>query len=112
VSVRTLAHTPNPILVLNVIFLLSIFILVTRSRLRMEYLLYSAAAIVIFLCKETTPPLQSVMRYLLIIFPAYVGFARIVQGPRAQPRFGMVCAALFVINLGLLWLFLGWSLVL
>lgn len=112
VGVRTLAHAPNPILVLNLIFLLSVSLLVTRSRLRIEYLLYSAAAIVIFLCKETTPPLQSVMRYLLIIFPTYAGFARLLQGPRAQPRFGMACAALFVINLGLLWLFLGWSLVL
>jgi hypothetical protein len=112
VSVRTVAHTPNPILVLNLIFLLSALVLVTRSRVRIEYLLYSAAAMVIFLCKETTPPLQSMMRYLLIIFPAFVGLARMLEGPHAGPRFGMVCTALFVINLGLLWLFLGWSLVL
>jgi hypothetical protein len=111
-SVRTLAHMPNPILALNMIFLVSAIVLVTRSRLRIEYLLYSAAAIVIFLCKETTPPLQSMMRYLLIIFPAFVGFARILQSPHAEPRFAMVCAALFMFNLGLLWLFLGWSLVL
>ena len=112
VSVRTLAHTPNPILVLNVIFLLSISVLVTLSRLKIEYLLYSVAAIVVFLCKETTPPLQSIMRYLLIIFPAFVGFASLLQSPHSQPRFGMVCTALFVVNLGLFWLFLGWSLVL
>jgi len=112
VVVRTLAHAPNPILVMNVIFLLAITFLVALSRLKIEYLLYSATAIVMFLCKETSPALQSVMRYLLLIFPAFVGFARLLQGPQGQPRFGMVCTALSVVNLGLLWLFLGWSLVL
>ena len=112
VSVYTLAHAPNPILLMNLIFLLSVSILAMLSRLKVEHLLYSAAAILLFLCKETIPPLQSMMRYLLIIFPAFVGFARLLQGPRLQPRFGMVCAGLFVVNIGLLWLFVGWSLVL
>jgi len=110
-SVRDLIHTPNPILVLNLTFLIAVCVLAALSRLRIEYLLYSAAAIVVFLCKETIPPLQSMMRYLLIVFPAFAGFARLLQGPRLQPRFGMVCACLFVVNVGLLWLFLGWSLV-
>ncbi len=111
-SVSSLLHTPNPILALNLMFLVGVFVLAMRSRLRIEYLLYAAGAIIIFLCKETTPPLQSMMRYLLIIFPAYVGFADLLRRPSLQPRFGMVCASLFVVNLGLLWLFLGWSLVL
>jgi len=111
-SVYALAHTPDPILVLNLMFLFLVCVLATQSRLRIEYLLYSAAAIVIFLCKETTPPLQSIVRYLLIVFPAFVGCANLLQRPYLQPRFGMVCTALFVVNLGLLWLFLGWSLVL
>jgi hypothetical protein len=110
-SVRDLIHMPNPILVLNLTFLVAVCVLAALSRMRVEYLLYSAAAIVVFLCKETTPPLQSMMRYLLIIFPAFVGFARLLQGPHLQPRFGMVCACLFVVNVGLLRLFLGWSLV-
>ena len=111
-GVYALVHTPDPILVLNVIFLLLVSVLATRSRLKIEYLLYSAAAIVFFLSKNTTPPLQSMLRYLLIVFPAFAGFAQLLQRPHFQPRFGMVCLALFVINLGLLWLFLGWSLVL
>jgi hypothetical protein len=110
-SVRDLIYMPNPILALNLIFLLSVSAFAVLSRMRVEYLLYSAAAIVVFLCKETTPPLQSMMRYLLIIFPAFVGFARLLQGPRLLPRFWMVCACLFLVNVGLLWLFLGWSLV-
>lgn len=111
-SVYLLAHSPNPVLVLNLMFLLVVSVLAMRSRLRIEYLFYSAGAIIIFLCKETAPPLQSMMRYLLIVFPAFVGLARLLQRPYLESRFGMVCAALFVVNLGLLWLFLGWSLVL
>jgi hypothetical protein len=111
-SVDAMARRPDPILGLNLICLLLISGLVAWSRLRIEYLLYCAAAIVVFLCKETTPPLQSMMRYLLIVFPAFVGCAYLLQRPTLQSRFEMVCAALFVVNLGLLWLFLGWSLVL
>jgi hypothetical protein len=112
VSVETLVHAPNPILILNLAFVISGCVLAALSRLRIEYLLYSAAAIGVLLCKETTPPLQSMMRYLLIIFPIFVGSAQVLQGPHLRPRFGMACAALFVFNVGLLWLFLGWSLVL
>ncbi|MGC2273741.1 MAG: hypothetical protein WA555_09285 [Candidatus Sulfotelmatobacter sp.] len=112
VSVQTLLHTPNPILILNLVFLISVCVLAGRSRLRIEYLVYSAAVVVLLLCKETTPPLQSMVRYLLIVFPAFVGLAHSLQGPHLRSRFGMAWAALLVVNLGFLWLFLGWSLVL
>jgi hypothetical protein len=111
-SVQILTQTHSVILVLNLICLVCVSVLAVLSRVRIEYLLYSAAAIAVFLCKETNPPLQSLLRYLLIVFPAFLGFARCFQSPNFKPRFGMVCASLFVINLGLLWLFLGWSLVL
>lgn len=111
-SVHILAQTHNLILVLNLISLVSVSVLAMLSRVRLEYLLYSAAAIGVLLCKETNPPLQSMMRYLLIVFPAFVGFARWLQFPHLRPRFGMVCASLFLINVGLLWLFSGWSLLL
>lgn len=112
VSVHMLLHAPNPILMLNLIFLISVCVLAALSRLRIEYLLYSAAAMVVLLCKETTPPLQSMMRYLLIVFPAFIGLARLLQGPRSRSGFRIVCAVLFAVNVGLMWLFLGWSLVL
>jgi hypothetical protein len=111
-SVHTLVHTPNPILTLNLIFLICVCALAVQSRLRVEYLLYSACAVAVFLCKDNSPPLQSMTRYLLIIFPAYVGLGRLLWSPHLQSKFGVLCAAFFIINLGLLWLFLGWSLVL
>jgi len=111
-SFESLVRQPSPILVLNLVSLFAVCFLVARSGLRMEYLLYSVAAIVLFLCKETTPPLQSMMRYLLIVFPAFVGAARLLENSRWQTRFGILCMALFIVNCGLMWLFLGWSLVL
>jgi hypothetical protein len=112
ISIQTLAHTPNPILVANFIFLIAACALAVLSRLKMEYVFYAAVAVLAFLCKATNPPLQSIVRYLLIIFPAYAGLARVFERPHLRSRFGMLCAALFLLNLGLLWLFLGWSLVL
>jgi hypothetical protein len=111
-SFESLVRHPSPILVLNLVFLFAICFLVARSGLRIEYLLYSAAVMVLFLCKETTPPLQSMTRYLLIVFPAFVGAVRLLEKTRLQPRFGIICMALFIVNCGLMWLFLGWSLVL
>jgi hypothetical protein len=111
-SFESLVRHPSPILVLNLVFLFAICFLVARSGLRIEYFLYSAAVMVLFLCKETTPPLQSMTRYLLIVFPAFVGAVRLLEKTRLQPRFGIICMALFIVNCGLMWLFLGWSLVL
>ena len=111
-GLRSLVHDPTPVLALNLAFLIAVCLLVACSGLGIEYLLYSASAVVLFLCKETTPPLQSMMRYLLIVFPAFVGAVRLLQNPRFEPRFGMICMALFIMNCGLMWLFLGWLLVL
>jgi Gpi18-like mannosyltransferase len=110
-GVSTLVHAPNAILMMNLFFLMLVCALAALSRARMEYLLYAAVALGMALCKETTPPLQSMMRYVLIVFPAFAGLARWFDGPRGSSRFRLVCAVLFAVNLGLLWLFTGWSLV-
>jgi hypothetical protein len=110
-SLQELVRAPNAILVLNLLAVILVCALAAISRLKIEYLLFSAAAVIVPLCKETMPPLQSMMRYQLIIFPAFVGTARLLQRRHSQARWGMVCAAFLIINLGLLWLFVGWSLV-
>jgi hypothetical protein len=110
-SLQELVRAPNAILTLNLMAVILVCALAAISRLRIEYLLFSAAAVIVPLCKETMPPLQSMMRYQLIIFPAFVGAARLLQRWHLQARLGMVCAAFLIINLGLLWLFVGWSLV-
>ncbi|MGB7865038.1 MAG: hypothetical protein WCF74_16725, partial [Candidatus Sulfotelmatobacter sp.] len=111
VSLQELVRAPNAILVLNLMALILVCALAAVSRLKIEYLLFSAAAVIVLLCKETMPPLQSMMRYQLMIFPAFAGMARLLQRRHLQARLGMVCGAFLIINLGLLWLFVGWSLV-
>jgi hypothetical protein len=111
-AAQSLMHRPDAILILNLVFLIAFCVFVGLSRTRLEYRLYAVAAIVLFLCKQTNPPLQSMMRYLIIVFPAFVGVAQLLQKPRWQPRFWLVCTGLFAINAAWMWLFLGWSLIL
>ena len=111
VAIRTSLNSPNPVLILNLVFPIAVSILVAISRVRVEYVMFAVVAMLMAFCKNTTPPLQSMVRYLLIVFPAFVGMARLFQNPPMQSRFVMACLALFLMNLGLLWLFLGWSLV-
>jgi hypothetical protein len=112
VAVEHLFRAPDIILVLNLLFLLLFCVLLVLVRTSREYVLYGAAVILFVLCKETTPPLQSMMRYLLLVFPAFLGTAQILNRPSLRRRFAMMCVGLFVINAALMWLFLGWSLVL
>jgi hypothetical protein len=107
-----LLHRPDPLLILNLLLLIVICLLLGLSRTRLEYKLFGLAAILLVLCKDTNPPLQSTMRYVLIVFPAFIGAAQILGMPRNRPRFWPACSGLFLINLALMWLFLGWSLVL
>jgi hypothetical protein len=105
-----MVHAPTALFGINLAMLIFVCVLLFASRARVEYLAYSAAAIGLVLCKETTPPLQSLIRYMLIVFPAFAGLACLLEGSRS--RFALVCACLLAVNLGLLWLFTGWSLVL
>jgi hypothetical protein len=107
-----LLHRPDPLLILNLLFLIVICMLLGLSRTRSEYKLFGLAAILLVLCKDTNPPLQSTMRYVLIVFPAFIAAAQILATSRKKPRFWPICSGLFLINLALMWLFLGWSLVL
>lgn len=107
-----LFRAPDVILVMNLLYLIVFCVLLAIVRSRKEYVLYGLAVILFVLCKQTTPPLQSMMRYLLMVFPSFLGLARILDRPSLKRKFAMVCLGLFVMNLALMWLFLGWSLVL
>lgn len=61
--------------------LLLIAIGVAAWRGPLAYTLYSAALLGLFLTKKTDPLLQSTMRYLLCVFPAFAGYARWLRGP-------------------------------
>ncbi len=112
-TVFSLARTPNVIVAFNLLFLVLFFWFVPASRMDTGYKLYAYAAILLFLTKNNiNPPFQSTARYLLIVFPAYMGVEKYFEGPRLKARLGILCMVLMVANLGLLWLYIGWSLVL
>lgn len=110
-SFEIFVHSYNAILLLNLFFLLLFCWLIFISRTGLAYMLFGASAIFLFLTKQTSPPLQSMVRYLLIIFPTYIGIGRLFEDRAHRSRFIAFCVILLTANVGFLWLFLGWSLV-
>jgi hypothetical protein len=64
--------------------------------------------LLMFLCKKTDPLLQSTMRYVVVVFPAFIGLALSMKRP-----IGLVVLSVFLVlfNGVLLWGFFEWSLV-
>ncbi len=88
--------------------LLLIALLVWRRPLRPAYAAYSAALIALFLTKKTDPLLQSTMRYLLSVFPAFGAFGAGLKDPYARAALLTVLAVLHGAFLFAFWM---WSLV-
>lgn len=118
VAAEVFSQRPNALLAVNFGALIICCALAMSSRMKPEFIFYAVAVVGLCLTKMTDPPLQSMQRYALILFPVYVGLARWLQPwfghhpdhRRFRERFVLACA--FAGNVGLLWLFLGWSLVL
>ena len=107
-----LAFASHDAMLLVNLFALALFAwLAFAGTRRLEYVLYSAAALGLFLTKYTDPLLQSTLRYLLVLFPAFVSLERRLAGGWAARRFRLLCLGLMAMNLTGLWLFLKWSLV-
>lgn len=112
VAIHAIVHRFDVLLAFNFVSLIIICVFVGLARIRLEYKLFAIAAILLFLCKQTSPPLQSMMRYVLIVFPAFVGLGQML-GKSLQERISLLLwATVFAVNLALLWQFLGWSLIL
>jgi hypothetical protein len=93
---------------MNLITLVLILAVSLLKPWRLEYIVYSLLAVTMFLLKKTEPLLQSTVRYLLAVFPAYVLLAT-----NLQDRL-IVAGLLFfgaILNLKLFWLYLEWNLV-
>jgi hypothetical protein len=110
-SVRAIAITHDPGLILNLLILAVIAVLITLPPRRAEYVVYSVALLILFFAKHSEPLLQSSVRYVLAVFPAFIGLAAFLQRSRLASRFPLLLTALFILNLTGLYLFLKWSLV-
>ncbi len=80
-----------------------------HREIRTEYKLYAGLALAMFLSKSTDPLLQSTDRYVLVLFPAYLGAALATR--KRSLVFCVLCCVFALLNAMLLKAYLGWSLV-
>jgi hypothetical protein len=83
--------------------LIAVFVLV--KRVRPEYTWFAVAAMLMFLSKSIEPPLQSLIRYVLVIFPAYAGLAQVLKSRTAMLAVQLL---FFLLNWAILILFFDW----
>lgn len=102
----------DPVLIFDLLCLLSVALLVWRARLNSQwspaYSAYSAALLILFLTKKTDPLLQSTMRYLLAVFPAFAGLGQSARDPYARAALLTLLAVLHIVFVFAFWM---WSLV-
>lgn len=98
---------PEALTTMNLLFVVIAVIFSLRPLVRLEYAAFSIAAATLFLTKSTHPLLQSSMRYVLAIFPAFAGLAQL----RNRLFFVLLLIAAFLLNLKLFFAFLDWQLV-
>jgi hypothetical protein len=110
-AIQTLAQRFEPLVVISVIALIFFLIAGVLAGRRAEDRWFSAAVITHILLRVCTPPLFGSPRYLLPVYAAYLTTGD-WTGKLRRSRFALLCAALFACNLGWMWAFLSWSLVL
>jgi hypothetical protein len=77
-------------------------------RVPLEYRLYAASLALMFVVKNTYAPLQSTIRYVLAIFPA---FALFVEDLTNSTLFAVIMCLAFAANIALAWTFFEWMLI-
>jgi hypothetical protein len=107
-AVWALAHGGDQLLWLEFGVLAVIAATAFMRRVSFEYRIYTVAAICLFLTKHSEPLLQSTVRYLLVVFPAYPALS--VRLKRGLP-FASVLLIAACVNLSLFLAFLDWRLV-
>jgi len=100
--------TPAPFVALNVLALSLVALFAFVFADRIEYSLFAVGILWLVLSKQTLPLLQSTSRYVMVVFPAFINAGRVVE---SRLRFALFAAALAVISLNVLELFLNWWLV-
>jgi hypothetical protein len=101
-TVAALASTlgnPHPTTVLSLTMLALVTVLVLVRPLPVAYWAFAAAVVGLFLTKKINPPLASMARYLIVVFPAYVNLARTAAWAWLLPGLALVNTLIFVMFL-------------
>jgi hypothetical protein len=102
-------HSFDALVGLNLMVLMFVVFAALIRRERAEYTAFVFAGALLLLTKQTEPLLQSTMRYVLALFPAFISIARIFSRDRHFYAFAVV---LFVgCELQVFAMFLGWRLI-
>lgn len=88
--------------------LFCVTILLLAKGMRLEYLLFSVACLVMFLTKHTQQPLQSTARYVLLIFPMFLYLAGWLKNTKPLLLFLLLSCPFYF---AMLRMFLWWGLV-
>jgi hypothetical protein len=88
--------------------LFCVAVLLLAKQMRLDYLLFSTACLILFLTKHTAPPLQSTARYVLLAFPVFLYSASWIK---KRTILWIVLIVLCPLYLGMLRTFLWWGLV-
>jgi Gpi18-like mannosyltransferase len=105
-AMRALASDHAGFVIFNLTAIVVITLLVFMSALRTEYKLIAGCMVLFLLTANTTPPLHSMMRYSLAIFPAFIAL-----GTKARASWAamLVTGMLSMVNLLLLFFFFDWA---
>ena len=107
-AIAEVAKNGDVVLEMNVFCLVFVTFCALWWRFQPAYTAYAAAALVLFLTKKTDPLLQSTVRYLVVVFPAFASLARVLQGPFTLVPVVFLFLAFHIILLLAFW---QWSLV-
>lgn len=106
-TIRSLAHSPNFMLIVNVAVLAIVCAAAMMPSVRVEYRIFTVGAVSLFLTKHSAVLLESSTRYALAAFPAYLQMAVKVRGL----GFAVLLLLAGALNLLLFRAFLDWGLV-
>jgi len=110
-AIRSLAQRFEPLVVISLVALIFFLVAGVLAKRRAEDRWFSAAVITHMVLRVCSPPLFGAPRYLLPVYAAYLTTAEWTSKLN-RGRFALLCVALFACNLGWMWAFLNWSLVL
>lgn len=105
-AIRALGTDHAGFVLFNLSAIVLAMLFVFTSPLRAEYKILSAGMALFLLTANTTPPLHSMMRYSLAIFPAFVALA---VRARASWSVLLTASTLGMVNLLLLYFFFDWA---
>ncbi len=109
-ALRLIASQRDALLAIKLGVVVLFVVLSLHRDVRIEDKLF-ALAVILQMLMYTGRPLLGAMRYLLVVYPAFMVLGSYAQ--RQNPkRFGFYLVALEVLNLSWMWAFFNWSLVL